>query len=119
MFILSGWFNENSATEIKTGQIIVSKAYDKYWNENYQKEDVYGQTTIDILLKDNKNIEKQISMLLSDVGINDKVDYSINPGYTDQSFLMDTDNLIISIAGIVIIIIIGFLIIQIFFILPH
>lgn len=111
-FILSGWFNENSATEIKTGQIIVSKAYDKYWNENYQKEDVYGQTTIDILLKDNKNIEKQISMLLSDVGINDKVDYSINPGYTDQSFLMDTDNLIISIAGIVIIIIIGFLIIH-------
>lgn len=51
-------------------------------------------------------------MLLSDVGINDKVDYSINPGYTDQSFLMDTDNLIISIAGIVIIIIIGFLIIH-------
>lgn len=111
-FILSGWFNQNTATEIKTGQVIVSKDYAKYWNENHTKEDVYGQTTIDILLRDNKNIEEQIDVILSDAGINDKVDYSINPAYMQQGFLMDIDNLIISLIGIVIIVIIGFLIIH-------
>lgn len=111
-FILAGWFDENSAAEIKTGQVVVSKDYAQYWNENYVKAGIYGQTTIDILLKDNKNIEEQIDMILSDAEISGKVDYSINPGYMEQGFLMDIDNLIISGIGMLIIIIIGFLIIH-------
>lgn len=111
-FTLAGWFNENDTSEIKTGQIITSEAYEKQWDKTYTKDGVYGETTIDILFKSSRNIEKQVKQLLSEAGIKEEVDYSINPCYVENGFFSDLSNIFFTAVSATMIIIIGFLIIH-------
>ncbi|OYO76122.1 hypothetical protein CG709_16160, partial [Lachnotalea glycerini] len=100
-FILSGWFELNNALEIKTGQVVTSKCYAKKWESNYTKNSIYGAESVDILLKNSKNVEEQAENLLTQVGLDlETVRFSVNPAYCDDTSTIETSSLLVMIVGI-------------------
>jgi putative ABC transport system permease protein len=112
-FILAGWFKQNNTVAIKTGQVIASKSYAAKWDSLYSKDGVYGQVSIDILLKSNKNLERQTKKILEQAGLNiNNVDYSMNPAYTSSKSRLNFNNTAIVVFAILMIVLVGYLIIN-------
>lgn len=112
-FRLVGWFASNRATETKTGFVIASKQYLKAWESKYKKNSVYGQVSLSLLLKSDKDIDKQVKTVLSQAGLDyNNINYSINPSYESGSTGLDWDNIIAFIFILVLISITGYLIIY-------
>jgi len=112
-FILSGWFKQNNAISIKTGQVIASKSYAAKWDSLYAKDGVYGQVSIDILLKSNKNLEEQTKNILEQAGLNiNTIDYSMNPAYTSSNPISKFSDIVIVVFAILMIVLVGYLIIN-------
>lgn len=112
-FILSGWFKQNNAVNIKTGEVIASKSYAAKWDSLYAKDGVYGQVSIDILLKSSKNLEEQTKKIMEQAGLNiNKVACSMNPAYTSSKSISNFSDIVIVVFAILMIVLVGYLIIN-------
>ena len=112
-FVLSGWFEINKAYPVKIGQIVTSEKYGDVWDSRFESGSVYGKSEISILLKDAYDIEGETEQVFSEAGIDLSRDMiSVNPGYNVSSEAVSSETLIVLVCGILVIVLIGYLIIN-------
>lgn len=112
-FVLSGWFEINKAYPVKVGQIITSADYGDIWDSRFESGSVYGKSDIAILLKDGYDIEGETEQIFSGAGLEFSTDMiSVNPGYNVSTESLSSETLVMLICGILLIVLIGYLIIN-------
>ena len=112
-FVLSGWFEINKAYPVKIGQIITSEKYSDIWDSKFETDTVNGTSDVSILLSDGYDIEGETEQIFNDVGLEYSQDIiSVNPGYNVSSEGLSSETLIMLICGVLVIVLIGYLIIN-------
>ncbi|SFD05064.1 ABC transporter permease [Ruminococcus albus] len=112
-FVLAGWFDINKAYPVKVGQIMTSDKYSDVWDGRFESGTVYGKCDIAILLKDAYDIEGQTEEIFNEVGLEFSQDMiSVNPGYNVSSEAISSETLVMLVSGILVIVLIGYLIIN-------
>ena len=112
-FVLSGWFEINKAYTVKVGQVITSEKYSDVWDSKFTNTDFYGTSNVSVLLVDGYDIEGEAETILTDAGLEyDPETVSINPGYNVSTEAMSPETLATLIVGILVIVLIGYLIIN-------
>ncbi|WP_024858005.1 ABC transporter permease [Ruminococcus albus] len=112
-FVLSGWFEINKAYPVKIGQIITSEKYSDIWDSKFETDTVNGTSDVSILLSDGYDIEGETEQIFNDVGLAYSQDIiSVNPGYNVSSEGLSSETLIMLISGVLVIVLIGYLIIN-------
>lgn len=112
-FVLAGWFDINKAYPVKVGQIITSLEYGDIWDSRFESGSVYGKSDLAILLKDAYSIEDETEQVFKDAGLEYSPDMiSVNPGYNVSSEALSSETLTMLVCGILVIVLIGYLIIN-------
>lgn len=115
-FVLSGMCSMNKTFKVKVGVIVVSEKYASLWKQKYSAQGIYGKEELGVVLKDAVgkdagDIERDAQRLLSRTGAKEYTkNVGVNPGYENHA---DTDsNPVTVIAGLLLIMLIGYLIIN-------
>lgn len=112
-FVLSGWFEINKAYPVKIGQVITSEKYCGVWDGKFTNIDFYGKCDISILLSDGYDIEGETEQIFNDAGLEYSPEMiSVNPGYNVSNETMSSETMVTLIVGILVIVLIGYLIIN-------
>lgn len=112
-FVLSGWFEINKAYPVKIGQVINSEKYCDVWDSKFTNIYFYGKSSVSILLADGYDIEGETETIFNNAGLEYSRDMiSVNPGYNVSREALSSETLVTLICGVLVIVIIGYLIIN-------
>ncbi len=118
-FVLSGYWEGDKV--IPASQIFISREYLDYMLKDYEvskADKVIGTISADIMFSNSFNIEKKLQNIIIDSGYDiNNIDYGVNWAYMSSSEDMNIVTVLVAIAGILLIMFCGYLIIyNIFFI---
>lgn len=112
-FILSGWFGINEAYPNKIGQILASREYCDVWSSRHQDGPLFGSVDVGVYLKDEYDIEGQAESIVSSAGLSlENSEIRVNPGYNVSTEAFSAESVSVIVCGALIIILIGYLIIN-------
>ncbi len=118
-FVLSGYWEGDKV--IPASQIFISREYLDYMLKDYEISEVseiIGTISADVMFSNSFNIEKKLQNIIKDSGYSPvDIDYGVNWAYMSSSDDMNIVTILVVIAGILLIMFCGYLIIyNIFFI---